>query len=347
MRLGLALPHYDTSLEGAPVSWEGLTRVARVAESARLHSVWLSDHLFLDYAKYGGSDAPQGSLECWTAMSALAATSERIRVGALILCNDFRHPALVAKMAASLDLLSGGRIELGFGAGWYEPEYRAAGIPFDRASRRIERLGEATQIIARLLAGDELTFDGNHYVLRGAICRPPPRQQPRPPVWIGGKGNRLIETAARVGDGWNFSWLGSVETYRERAAHADAACEKHEREPATLRRSVGAYLLVGRDSADLSRRYEILLERTPPGVMPRAGSGAAVSWEEFRKRGVCGTVAEVVDMLGRLGELGVEEVIVTLGALPFQLADETALELLGEVASQLAGDRRTDESLPG
>ena len=329
MRFGLALPHYDTSLAGEPVSWDRVRRVAERAEAAGFDSVWVSDHLFLDWGKYGGPSEPQGALECWTTMSAIAATTRRVRIGSMALCNDFRNPALLAKMIASLDLLSGGRVDVGLGAGWYEPEYRAADIDFDPPGERIGRLGESLEIIARLLEGKELVFKGKHYTTDGAICRPGPAQQPRPPLWVGGKGDYLLKIAARAADGWNFSWLGSIDTYEERKGAADQACERIERDPATLRRSVGAYVVAGSDDADVRRRYERLVDRTPDGVLRENKAGTAVSWEEFRTSRIAGTTGEVVEQLGRLTELGVEEVIVGLGALPFQVADEEDIDLVG------------------
>lgn len=336
MRIGLALPHYDTSLAGAPVNGANVSRVAQRAEAAGFDAVYVSDHLFLDWGKYGGSSEPQGCLECWATMSAVAAATTRVRIGSLALCNDFRPPALLAKMAASLDRLSGGRVDIGLGAGWYEPEYLAAGIEFARPSIRIRRLGEAVEIVRRLLEGEELHFDGAYYSVRGAIVRPEPIQQPHPPIWVGGKGDLLIATAARVADGWNFSWIGDIDTYRERVGYAERACERVGRDPVTLRRSVGAYVLAGRNDGDVKRRFERLLERTPTGVMKRVTNGAGVSWDDFRRTHVAGTTGEVVDRLGPLVELGVDEVIVGLGALPFQVADEEDVEFVGaEVAPAL------------
>ena len=262
-------------------------------------------------------------------MGALAATTDSMRIGSLTACNDLRAPALLAKMIASLDVVSGGRIDLGIGGGWYEPEYEAAGIPFERAGARIERLGEAAHICSRLLAGEELTFEGKHYSVRGAICRPEPIQDPRPPVWIGGKGDKLLAQAARHADGWNFSWLGSFDTYRERSEHADRTCESIGRNPRDLRRTVGAYVLVGRNEKDAQRRYERLVERTPPGVLTASNGGTGVSWAEFREKAVAGTVDEVSERLAGLADRGVEEVIVSLGALPFQVADLEDVELAG------------------
>ena len=334
MKIGLALPHYDTSLANQDVSYAAVESVALRAEESGYDSVWVSDHLFIDWGKYGGPSDPQGSLECWTTMAALAARTERVRIGSLTLCNDFRNPALLAKMAATLQLLSGNRLELGVGAGWYEPEYRAAGINFDRPGRRIDRLGESLEVVSRLLDGEELVFKGDHYTIDGAICRPLPQEKPR--LWIGGKGDRLLRTVARIADGWNFSWLGETSTYRERLQALERACEAEGRDPSSVARSVGVKALVGTDDADAQRRFERLQERTPPGLMQAFSDGGVVSWDSFRRNHFAGTVAEVVDRLGELKELGVAEVILSLGTLPFQVADEEDVGIVGaEVAPRL------------
>ena len=335
MRLGLALPHYDTSFGAKPASWSDVARVARIAEDSGFSSIWMSDHFFLDWSKYGGPEDRQGSLEAWTTLTALAAVTDKVRLGTLTLCNDFRYPTLLAKMAATLDRMSGGRLELGMGAGWYEPEYAAAGIDFDKPGTRIARLGEAARIVRRLLSGEELTFTGKHYEVDGAIVRPGPHDDP-PRVWIGGKGDYLLKTAARSADGWNFSWLGDFDAYAERSAAADNACESIDRDPATLVRSVGAYVLAGSDDTDLKRRFERVVDRTPPGVLQSNGPGTGVSLEEYGRTRVVGTAPEVVDRLGSLERFGVEEVIVSLGALPFQVADEEDVQFTGEeIASAL------------
>ncbi len=336
MRFGLALPHYDTSLRGEPASWDSVRQAARVAEDGGFDSLWVSDHLFLDWSKYGGPDRLQGCLECWTTMSALAASTARVRIGSLTACNDLRPPGLLAKMAASLDVLSGGRVDVGLGAGWYEPEYRAAGIEFSPAGRRIRRLGEALQIVRRLLSGERVTFAGRHYRLEDAVVRPRPTQQPAPPVWVGGKGDFLLRTAARHADGWNFSWLTDLDAYARRSEFADRACEENGRDPSTLRRSVGVYALAGRDEGDARRRFERLALRTPAGVLQPEKGGPGVSWDEFRHNRAAGTVAEVVDRLGALEQFGVEEIVVGLGVLPFQVSDEEDIALFGaEVAARL------------
>lgn len=329
MRLGLALPHYDTSFAGRPASWESIRRVATTAENSGFDSLWVSDHLFLDWGKYGGPSTAQGSFECWSTMTAVSAVTAKVRIGSLTLCNDLRNPGLLAKMAASLDLLSNGRLDLGLGAGWYEPEYAAAGIPFDKPGTRIERLREAAEIVRALLAGEEVTFEGRYFSLAGAVCRPSPKQQPHPPIWIGGKGDRLLRTVARVADGWNFSWLGSIDTYRERTEALERACAQEQRAPDSVRRSVGVYMIAANDDADGRRRYERLVDRTPPGVLHGSNEGAGVSWEQFKERSFSGTVAEVGEKLAELQALGVDEVIVSVGALPFQVSDLEDVELIG------------------
>ena len=152
---------------------------------------------------------------------------------------------LLAKMVATLDLLSDGRVDVGLGAGWYEPEYRAAGIDV-RSSPGTESSASArrSRSSSDFWRARSSTFKGEHYTIDGAICRPLAPRMPRPPVWIGGKGDLLLTTAARVADGWNFSWLGSVDTYGERPKAADEACARRRpRSQPRSRRSVGAYVL--------------------------------------------------------------------------------------------------------
>ena len=337
MRLGLALPHYDTSLGGKPASWQGLKDVAITAERSGFSSIWVSDHLFLDWGKYGGPDTRQGAFECWTTMSALAAVTSEVRLGSLTLCNDFRNPALLAKMVATLDVLSGGRVDVGLGAGWYEPEYAAAGIEFDAPGDRIARLGEALQVVGQLLEGEELSFSGRHYDIDGAICRPGPVQTPRPPLWVGGKGDYLLKTALRHADGWNFSWLGGIDTYKERLEVAERTAEEIGRDFGSFRRTVGVYLLAGSDEADARRRFERLCNVTPEGVLTGGSRPAAVSWGEFKSSRFAGTTQEVIDRLGELKDLGVEEAILTVGVLPFQVSDLEDVEFVGEeIAPALA-----------
>jgi probable F420-dependent oxidoreductase len=227
VKIGVALPHY-----GDDASVGRVVDVAKECERLGFDSVWVSDHLVFDLAKYGGSSDPIGVLDPLTILSVLARETETVRLGTMVLCNEFRHPVVLAKMAATIDLASGGRLELGIGAGWYEPEFVQAGIPFRAPRVRLERLAESVDVLKRLFEGEPVTARGKHYPLDGIALRPRPAQKPRPTIWVGGKGDRTIALAARAADGWNAAWFSDPKAYRERAGHLGGA---------PVRRSIGQY----------------------------------------------------------------------------------------------------------
>src|SRR5437867_4715863 len=166
MRIGLALPHYDYSFpDGKPLSWDRLVEAAQRAEALGFDSVWISDHFFLDLERYGGSPEPSGTVEPFTALAALATATERVRLGTLVACAPFRHPAHVAKMASTIDLASGGRFDLGLGAGWYEAEFGAFGYEFGSTGERFAILEETVESVAALLGGGPVTYRGRHVQL--------------------------------------------------------------------------------------------------------------------------------------------------------------------------------------
>jgi probable F420-dependent oxidoreductase len=322
VRFGLALPHYDFSRpDGAPVSWEGLVNAARRAESLGFDSAWISDHFFLSLARYGGPDEPYGSPEALTALAGLAAVTDRIRLGTLVLCAGFRHPAILAKSAVTIDLLSEGRLDLGLGAGWYEDEYRAFGYRVARS--RFEVLEETVEVLSLLFGEKEpVTWEGRHYSLDDAYCRPRPAQRPGPPLWVGGKGGpRLARLVARRADGWNTVWAWTPQDYADRVRVLEEACERHDRDPATVRRSVGLYALVGEDDRDLDARWRALRRWTPGGALDGSALG---SWGRDK---LVGTPDRVVERLAAFAALGVEEMIVSVGSLPFAVFDDDAVEV--------------------
>src|SRR5439155_9225668 len=188
MRIGLALPHYDYSFpDGTPVSWERLVEAAQRAERLGFDSVWISDHFFLDLGRHGGPDHPQGTVEPFTALAALATATERIRLGTLVACAPFRHPAHVAKMATAIDLISKGRFDLGIGAGWYEREFEPFGYEYPGTGDRYGILEESVAVIAGLLEGGPVDHEGKRFRLRGAYNHPHPAAmdgRPGPPIWI-------------------------------------------------------------------------------------------------------------------------------------------------------------------
>ena len=334
MRFGLALPHYDFSLgtgEGAP-AFDGqvVQTWARRAEELGFDSVWVSDHLFLDLAKYGGPAQVHGSMECFTTLAALAVTTERVRLGSLVACNDLRSPVLVAKMAATLDVLSGGRIDVGIGAGWYEPEYRAAGVPFDPPGVRIRRLAEAVQVVGGMLSSVPFSFEGSHYRVQEAWNLPRPVQSPRPPVWVGGKGDRVAGVAGRYADGFNTSWAWTPEAYAGRLEIVERAAGEAGRDPSAIRRSVGLYTLPGTDERDVERRWERYLAGSAAGAGGVLSPGSLDVW---RRDKLCGTPEAMAQTLEAFAALGVEEVILGFGIVPFQVADPSAPDLFAaEVA---------------
>ena len=326
MDLGLALPHYDHSVPGErPLRWETVVAWAQAAERAGLASVWLSDHLFLSLARWGGPDEDHEGFECLTTLAALARSTTTVRLGTLVLCPHLRPTGVLAKALATIDVLSSGRLTVGLGAGWFEPEYTAAGLPFPPPPSRLGRLGETIEVLRLAFTGEPFDFEGRHLRLEGMVCRPRPVQRPGPPLWIGGRGDRLLGLVARHGDGWNAGgWSGTIDGYRERVAVLERACADAGRDPGTISRSVNRLALVGEDEADLRRRWERLASVSVPGALD------TMTLDRFRRGRLVGTVDQVGEQMGEWAQTGVESIIVSLGALPFTV---TGLDDLDMVAS--------------
>jgi probable F420-dependent oxidoreductase len=300
---------------------------SRRAEDLGFGSVWLADHLFWDIAKYGGPDETFDAFDPLIGLSALARVTTRVRLGVLVLNVPLRPPAVLAKALSTLDVLSGGRLVAGLGAGNYEPEYRAAGIPFERPGVRLQRVEEAIDILDGLFAGGPFTYEGRHYRTVEARCLPRPVQRPRPPVWLGGKGDRLLDLCARRADGWNTVWVWTHDDYRQRLDVLDRACERAGRDPALVTRSVGLYALVGEDQPDLERRFRRLQELSLPGVVD------GMSLDEWRQGRLVGTVEEVGEQLAGWAALGVRSLIVSVAALPFSVVSADDVDLVAKACS--------------
>ena len=327
MRVGLALPHYGFSFpDRRDLSWDGLAEWATRAEEKGFDSVWISDHFFLSLGRYDGGDEPYSSVEPLMALSALATVTERVRIGTLVLCAGFRHPAMVAKSAVTIDHLSGGRLDLGLGAGWYEDEYRAFGYDFATLGERFSILEEYMEVLGLLFGEKEpVTWQGEHFHLDEAYCRPRPLQQPRPPLWVGGKaGPRLLRLVARRADGWNTVWAWAPRDYGERARVLDRLCEKDGRDPRSVKRSVGLYTVVGESQPDVEARWRRIQDWVPGDAF------AASSLEEWRADKLVGTPEQVLERLAEFASHGVEEMIVSIGPLPFAIADPEMVDLIAE-----------------
>jgi alkanesulfonate monooxygenase SsuD/methylene tetrahydromethanopterin reductase-like flavin-dependent oxidoreductase (luciferase family) len=215
--------------------------LGRALECERLgyDSLWLYDHLYAP----GLPRAP--SLEAWTLATALLARTSRLRVGHLVACNNFRHPAVLAKMATTLDVISGGRLEFGIGSGSVAAEHEQAGLPWGPARERSERLGESLEIITRMFAEPAgATWEGKHFAVRDLPNMPGPAQRPRPPVHVGGAGTKFtLPLVARYADVWNVPTY-ALDRLGELSAALDAECERIGRDPASIRRSVEAVLVI-------------------------------------------------------------------------------------------------------
>ena len=328
MRIGLALPQYDYSVAGErPLRFETIVEHARLAERGGADSVWLSDHLFLDIAKYGGSDVREGCFDPIVTLAALARAVPRVRLGTLVLLEALRPAAVLAKALATVDRVSGGRLDVGLGAGWYEPEYEALDMKFPRPGERLDRLVDALEVVKGLLGGGPFTYDGSHHSARDATNQPAAVQTPRPRVFVGGKGDRLLRLAARHADGWNTCWTWTPDAYAERLRVLEDACASVGRDPATMWRTLGLYALCGEDERDLERRFERLRELSPGGVLD------GMDLASYRTGRLVGTIDEVRDQVREWEALGVDTLMLGVGVVPFQVSAPDDIELLLETCT--------------
>jgi len=238
-------------------SYDSIRAVAQQAEADGFDSIWLADHLFYRYA----GEPTRGIWECWTVLAALAEATRRVELGPLVLCNSFRHPAILAKMATTLDEVSGGRVILGVGAGWNEPEYQAFGLPFDH---RVDRFEEALQILGPLLREGQVDFAGRYYQARDCAIVPRGPRAAGPPLLVGGEGPRMLKLTAQYADLWNTGYMGQPETMAEPLARIAAACREVGRDPATL----GITALIGLWFPDLQVKQPSFFDKPLTGTVP-------------------------------------------------------------------------------
>ncbi len=247
-----ARPRLRFGIKTAPqhTTYEDMLRVWREADEVPIFEhAWLFDH-FMPL----GADPTGPCLEGWTLLGAFAARTERLRVGLMVTGNTYRHPTVLANMGATVDVISGGRLDFGIGAGWNELEHTAYGIPLYAPGERIRRMGEACEVIRRMWTETAPDFDGQYYQLRGARCEPKPLQRPYPPFVIGGSGEQLtLRMVAQYADIWNFAG-GPVETFQHKSAVLDAHCAVVGRDPTSIERSIQPRV----DPADLGATRETI-----------------------------------------------------------------------------------------
>jgi F420-dependent oxidoreductase-like protein len=238
IRFGIQIPQQHTS-------WPEILSLAQEGDELGYDTVWVFDHFLPIF-----SDPTGPCLESWTALAALAMATKRARLGAMVTGNTYRHPAVLAKMATTVDIISGGRLILGIGAGWFELEHQQYGIPFHTVGGRLRRLDEALTVIKLLWTQERTDFDGKHYQLRDASFNPKPIQRPHPPILVGASGeNVAFRIVAQHAQMWNS--FGTPAEFRRKIARLEEHCADLGRDPATIEKTV---LMTGALPVDDARR---------------------------------------------------------------------------------------------
>jgi probable F420-dependent oxidoreductase len=293
LKIGVQLPEVERE-----VRWPELLDIARTVEDLGFDSVWMGDHLLY---RWPGHE-PRGPWEAWTALAGIAAATTRVTLGPLVACTAFHNPAMLAKQAATVEEISGGRLVVGLGAGWNEVEFRAFGFPFDH---RVDRFEEAFTIIRSLLRDGAVDFEGRYYSARDCELRPLPARPGGPPILIGSNGPRMLRIALPYADAWN-SWYSDTNNSPAGVGPlrdlVDAACRDVGRDPADVERSVAVQVRLtggtGRFSGDTSATQ---------AVQPLAGSPQAIAdgLRAYAREGI-GHVQLVLDPITRqsVEELG-------------------------------------------
>lgn len=252
MKIGVIPPIAENpSYSGVP-DWQTIRSYALRAEALGFDSIWIYDHLL-----YRWPDDPEthGIWECWTILTALAEATKRVEIGTIVLCLPFRNPALLAKMAVTLDEISGGRLILGLGAGWHKPEFEAFGFPFDHLASRFE---EGLKIIAPLLREGATSFEGQYYSAKDSMLVPRGPRPHGPPILIASFGPRMLQLTAQYADQWNTAWFGTVDGVAARRAELASACEIAGRDPASIEVTVGVNIAFPAPGAEVPEREKAL-----------------------------------------------------------------------------------------
>jgi len=289
------------------LDFAALSERAQVCEQAGYHSLWLADHMWAR----GMPDVDY--LESWTALTALAMRTTHLRLGTLVLCNSYRNPALVAKMAATFDRISGGRLELGIGAGWMDEEYRGYGYHFPTARVRIEQLEEGLEVMRRLFSEARSTFQGKYYALDDAPNNPKALQAPAPPITIGGAGERLLlKVVAKYADRWNCP-MNAAHDLPHKLEVLRSHCAEAGRDPDDITVSEQVIVVIGADDADFKNRWATAKQRLG-------------DFADLDAVAVRGTPDAVIDGLREKATRGVRLFTIMFG----DLAPTETLRLFGE-----------------
>ena len=277
-------------------TYEAIRQIAIEAEALGFSHLWASDHFFLR-----PEDPLTDCLEAWTLLAALTQATARLRLGTLVTCQSYRPPSLLAKMAAGVDVQSGGRLEFGIGAGWKEVEYRAYGIPFPPPGVRVAQLVDTLEIVRAMWTQERATYRGRHYAIENALCAPKPLQRPHPPILIGALRPRMLRVVARYADAVNFQdFFLSPAQYGAQLDRLREACAEVGRPYEAIHKTHCTYTIIGRSRAEVDAVIDELAPRWGGSAEERAA----------RLRGATiGTPAEVRERIGAYQALGVGQVI--------------------------------------
>lgn len=268
---------------GDPVAqWRKAVETAQLAEELGYDSVWVYDH-FHNVPR----PAHETVFECWTTMAAISQVTSRVRLGQMVGCNSYRNPGLLAKITSTVDVISGGRLDWGIGAGWYEHEYTGYDYEFPAPKVRIGMLREAVEIVRSMWTEPDTTYSGTYYQLAGAQCDPKPLQTPHPPIWIGGSGEQLtLRVVARLADRSNFG--GDLEAFAHKCEVLKKHCSDVGRDYDEIRKTMSPELLVVEDESELD------------GYRPWSGQPV----EEWRRNNLVGTPEQVAEKIQDYLDLG-------------------------------------------
>jgi alkanesulfonate monooxygenase SsuD/methylene tetrahydromethanopterin reductase-like flavin-dependent oxidoreductase (luciferase family) len=295
-KFGIFLPFYAFQSKKPTEHFEKLRNIVLESEKLGYNAVWLDDHLMYN---------TWSILEPWTTLSALSSLTSKIRLGTMVSCIAHRNPALLAKTAATLDVISNGRLEVGLGAGCQETEHLAYGYRFPKASVRIEHLDEALEVMIQLWTKKKATYQGNHYKINDAICEPKPLQKPHPPITVGGNGEKLLKVTAKYADRFDWGFLSSVNEYLRKLELLKERCKIVGRDFGEIELSCwpGGQVLIAKNQQELK---EIIAKHKPENS----------PMEEFKKGNLSGTPDECIDQLQVYADLGVTYFMLYFADLP-------------------------------
>ena len=297
MKFGFAPLVIGLKPDNMEADFENVKEMTILSEKLGFDSVWVFDHLNMA-GTFDFGDFTESNLECWTTLTALAMVTEKLRLGTLVMGNPYRLPSVLAKMASTLDVISGGRLDYGIGVGWHEPEFIQYGIPFRTFKERFEMFEEGVEIAKRLWTQKESSFSGKHYTIENARLEPKPIQKPHPPIWVGGMGKRFtLRFIAEHADAWNCSQGFTKTVLKESMDILKGHCKDIGRDFSSIIKSKFIYVVISEDEDEVNSIIEKQRGR--------------FSEEEFRDYHLVGTPEDCTEGIKTYRDIGIEYMMVT------------------------------------